>query len=143
MAELATSQIIKMALAVLVIGIVVGGASYAVYSYIIPYFKGLGPIGTPDFTTPFYTDLIQNGVVTAKLFDNYIYVKNVKTPYYFEDDGELREDINWAWDTYVGKVSEKTAQIEIEKEFLNIPELAEVNEGFRIGNEIRKPAPAK
>jgi hypothetical protein len=149
MAELAIGQIIKMTLAIFVIVIVIGGVALAFYQYIIPYFKGLGPSKGPDLTSPFYTDLIKNGITIGIVpphakGEDYISIyddsgKSRTTKYYFEDDGDIRERKGWyRWDTLVGKVDVNTAQIKMEKDYENVPELKKINGGYRIGNEIRK-----
>jgi len=144
--ELATSEIVKMVIAVFVLIIVIVGA-YAGYKYyLVSYFKDLGPSGykEPDLSSSYYQSLIVESNRVASVENTvedvkWIYDKNGgKTFYYFwKETNSIYLDVPFWADKQVGEIS-STGKIKIFDSYTGNSFLSIINNGERVRGQIYK-----
>ncbi len=138
MSELTTSQLIKIVISVLIFVIVVFAVVLALRNYIIPYFDGYKLQDRPDFSKPYFQQLLVDdnilGVITGDAKEGYLSIKTgeekkdfILTKYYvrYSNNGVYRSvDVSWGnlftggWrDPQVGMI--ENSVVRINQQYLN------------------------
>jgi len=140
--ELTINNLIKMAIAVLVIVLVITGIFIGMKNYVIPYFSGIG-FEEPkvDINTQFGGELIQDKNLIGRVDnDGFFIYEQKETDLYFKEGKILIKekgmfDWDWAnWDSEAGTI-EQDGKLEVKE----ITEYYEVlNGAYKYGNEIYK-----
>lgn len=144
MAELATNEVIKIVIAVLVLAVVIFGLVSGYRNYIVPYFEDLGPSNEKkDLDSQYYKELVKKenevAILTSGDKEQYLIIKGEKTRYYWKK-GDIKED-NGKWyalDKKLG-ITDKNGRIAIFEESLaGNPEIEALKGAEKVGNAFYK-----
>lgn len=148
MAQLTISQLIKMLLFGFVIVLVIYGVSLGFNSYVIPYFKDIGP-STEDprnLNTQFYETLVAPENVVATLDAKKFFIVDGNKINYFIEDSGIYFKVDFWWDTKAGELidykinmdGDYLKKINVGDRVVEYKALVKINGGEVVGSEVYK-----
>ena len=144
--ELTINNLIKIAIGVLVLVIVIGGLFFAMKSYVLPYFAGIGfEESTLDINSQFGRELIKEENKVAMVgVKGFLIIENDKKMIVFKKDNVYEKEYagdskSWVADKLnpdhkIGRVTkERRIEIDSPTEYFDL-----LNGAYYVGTEIYK-----
>ncbi len=144
MAELATNEVIKIVIAVLVLAVVIFGLVAGYRNYILPYFEDLGPSEEEkDLNSQYYKELIDKtnevAILSSGQKEQYLIINGEKTRYYWKKGAINEDDGRWYnWDDKLGVTGKDGRVVIFEESFAGHPGILVLNGAEKVGNAFYK-----